>query len=245
MELPDLDKPYYTIDDLADSWSNKTGRTITEERVLEHGLDGSLQFHIVECTSDWLKGAEYFSYFGMFDGDEDYMALLKPFKPVPLNRHQLKTVIEHNGRFLLRVNELFELNEGDMLYTSSKYPISKHSLRVSKEEKERFEQVNSKKNKFSSDKYELVEKSTKTFSWRDLFINPPKSSDKFDNVCVGTDDFIQVNTRLPTNHNELFNHLKQFYGGRSRKIIFPSCEMDLTNFRTNYNRWIGKTRSTR
>lgn len=82
----------------------------------------------------------------------------------------------------------------------------------------------------------------KKLSWRDLLIKPPKTeSDKFNDVCAAIDMFISKHNRLPTNHREVFEYLKGIYGVLAREVTLPSGKMSLDNFRSNYNRWTGKS----
>lgn len=46
MKLPDLNKEFLTIKEVADRWTDKLEQSISEERVISHGQDGSLKLMI-------------------------------------------------------------------------------------------------------------------------------------------------------------------------------------------------------
>jgi hypothetical protein len=225
---------YFTVEDIAVRWSEQTQREYSKERVFQHGLNGSLIFTIRDDVS-WMSKKEHFSYFGMFSLDDDYMKHIQPFGEVQINKEQLKQVLE--SKSILQMYELFKVSDGDSLFYSTRYPLSVKSLYVSKDDLFSFE-------KSKIDFYGENQNSTDQLSWRDLFINPPQiHSDLFNYVCQSVNDFVTLNKKLPQNHNELFTYLKQCHGYDStkRELKLPSGKMDLTNFRTNYNRWTGKT----
>lgn len=141
MELPELKKEFLTIDEVAERWTIKTGRIISKDRVIAHGEDGSLRFHLVHDLS-WIDPEDMYYSAGKIDENCEVVGN-EPFSPFIIDEIKLRYLLQPRN-WCFHVNELLSEDDGfkhSDLYQSRYMPISEHNLRVSLTEIERFESV--------------------------------------------------------------------------------------------------------
>lgn len=142
MEIPNLTKEYLTVDEVAERWTDKTGKTITTDRVIAHGEDGSLKFCLIHDMS-WVD-YDVSSYYRIgFTLEPNEPEAKKPFNPFFISPKQLTNLLKASqpfdvGYLLGHRREFYEDTE---LFESRYIPISKHNLIVTLEEVKRFERL--------------------------------------------------------------------------------------------------------
>lgn len=140
MEIPSIRKEYLTVDEVAERWTDKTGKNITTDRVIAHGEDGSLKFSLIHDMSWADFEGEWYRLTMIHDPHDNVQEAKKPFSPFTITPEQLLRVLREPQPF-----DVGYLLDGDKDFKNSKLfesryiPISKLNIRVSLEEVKRFE----------------------------------------------------------------------------------------------------------
>jgi|GEM_PF-5990351 len=135
MKLPQLKKDFLTIAQLSERWSELTGEEVTQDRVIAHGQDGSLEFTVgyglCDLTDTW-RDIDF-----SLETDAGYI----PFAKFPINKEQFSWLVCVTYP-LLRIWEFLGGIEGFIntdAYASRFTYVSKDSLIIAMEEIVRFE----------------------------------------------------------------------------------------------------------
>jgi hypothetical protein len=234
---------HYTPEQLAQEWSELTGKRISIDKLFHYGYEGRLKFVVANSDDNSLHadgelGDDYIE-FSKLD-DKNVFGLAKFF---PITADELKYILSGNT---LTLNSYVEFIEGKkvefLISPVSRYYYDKSSLRISGDEVASFE------NKYFEESAPelkgLDNEEEVDPTWDDFFTNPPsKETDVFTNIRNAVISYLVDHKKKPS-REQLWEHLKlKFTYNIDSKTIegISSKKMDKENYRSNFNRWTKKT----
>jgi len=129
--LPMLDFPFLKVKYIAERWSGIKGYQVTQEQVIEYGVDGSLEFVIQD--GDWNKTDRALILY------PDSSSGGVPFDIEPLSTSQLKQIC--STKVDLRLKDIFDdISKNKELNKSRNRYVTKDCLFISRKVLEAFEE---------------------------------------------------------------------------------------------------------
>lgn len=233
---------HYTPEQLAQEWSELTGKEISIDKLFHYGYEGRLKFAVANpddnsLHADGESGDDYIEISKL--GEKNVHILEKYFS---ITVDELKYILSGNA---LKLDSCVEFIDGKkvefLISPVIRYHYDKSSLRISGSEVASFEDKYFKELAQELNGLENEEEAVPT--WGNLFTNPPKKqTDVFTNIRDTVISYIAEHNKNPS-QQQLWEHLKlKFKYNKDSKIIegVSGTEMDKENYRKNFLRWTKK-----